>query len=1080
MSRLMSFPGRRIPPVRFCLLAVGFGLTALAATRAVAQFGERGIPTRTYHDVFPIFYEGDYKNALDGFKKEGRGCVKVGQLRWIDSICYETMVGECYYEIGNFDMALEHYNNALQLYLQFPNWMVRVQFPTTIRVSSRRVAVPWISRPPQGKFGHYPETMLIMQGEIDLNDTVKRGGVVQKATLYPIEVQEIVRCTALAIRRRASLVGPMGSQDELNERLIKAMSHAIGPPNHWSEAWTNLQLGLAYSAAGREGQAVPLLQRATLAAGEFEHPLTSTAHLELGRLAMLRGDYPIASQHFEEASYAAVFYADPGVLEEAFRYGLVTHFLANRQGLFAPLTPAVQWAKVNKLRQLHSSLLLLGAENYATLGQTQQAGKLLDDATLMIGRRTMLQGRMGARRNYLAALVFYQQGKVNEGDAALTAAMAYLQKGGSFWLYYIASVDTLFKKLFNVKDASAAVSSKALSELYQDVLRDPRPKDWGLDPMEALAVLTMRHRASYENWFSLAWKRKEYDIALEIADRVRRHAFFVEQVQDLGGRVQSLRWVLEGPVEMLDAEAQNQRQDLLTRYRGYDQLRQQAAALRKKLAAMPLAPEDQDVLKQQAQGLAQLATVGRQQEAILREMAVRREGAVMVFPPLKTTAQIQRWLPKGQALLVFFAHKSTGRFYVFLLNSEKSAAWEISKPTEIFKLTSALLHDMGSVQANYEISVKELRDPKWKETSRKMVDLLQQDRMDLGKKFDELIIVPDGALWYLPFEALQVQSQGKTQPLIARARIRYVPTASMAMGPPGWNHRPATNTAVVLGHTFPKQKEEVVQAAFDELAKSLPGCVALKPPVASPSAAYATLLDRLVVFDEVNVGLKGGSFGWSPLPAERGKTGGTLQDWIRLPWGGPDEVVLPAFHTWAEESLDKTARESAGNEVFLSVCGLMASGTRTALFTRWRTGGQTNFDLVREFTQELPHTPPAEAWQRAVLLLARSPLNLEAEPRVKGTADESMRASHPFFWAGYMLVDSASPGADAEPAGPGPAPGPVIKIKPGVKPAPPKAEDGPEKPEVKPEAEKPTPPKVEKPRPKAVEEPEPGPRLPKS
>ena len=84
------------------------------------------------------------------------------------------------------------------------------------------------------------------------------------------------------------------------------------------------------------------------------------------------------------------------------------------------------------------------------------------------------------------------------------------------------------------------------------------------------------------------------------------------------------------------------------------------------------------------------------------------------------------------------------------------------------------------------------------------------------------------------------------------------------------------------------------------------------------------------------------------------------------------------------------------------------------LLSRWRTGGQTSFDLVREFVQELPHTTPADAWQRAILLTAASRLNLEAEPRIKrAPADEPPKANHPFFWAGYMLVDcgtAVSPG----------------------------------------------------------------------
>ena len=104
-----------------------------------------------------------------------------------------------------------------------------------------------------------------------------------------------------------------------------------------------------------------------------------------------------------------------------------------------------------------------------------------------------------------------------------------------------------------------------------------------------------------------------------------------------------------------------------------------------------------------------------------------------------------------------------------------------------------------------------------------------------------------------------------------------------------------------------------------------------------------------------------------------------------------------------------------GDEIFLSLCGLMATGTRTVLLSRWRSGGQSSLDLVREFAQELPHTTPADAWQRAVQVVSNSPLVIESEPRVKklteaGAGDgPALRASHPFFWAGYMLVDGGSP-----------------------------------------------------------------------
>ena len=263
------------------------------------------------------------------------------------------MCGECYYEMGMYAKALEHYTSALEIYLMYPNWLVQVSFQGIRPDTSLKKIIPWATRRPQAPLGAYATTMLIGQGQIDMTDTIRQGGVVQKATFYQIEPAEIIRCTVLAMRRRAELIGPMATHDPLFDNLIAALSRRPGPPNHWSEAWVNLELGVALAAGGRETQAVPVLQRATIAAGEFEHPLTSTAHLVLGRLAMGRGDFTVAMQHFEEASYAAFYYPDPAVLEEAFRYGALAHLMSTHKGIYPPLAPALQWVKTTRMRQLN-------------------------------------------------------------------------------------------------------------------------------------------------------------------------------------------------------------------------------------------------------------------------------------------------------------------------------------------------------------------------------------------------------------------------------------------------------------------------------------------------------------------------------------------------------------------------------------------------------------------------------------------------------------------------------------------------------------------------------------------------------
>jgi hypothetical protein len=134
--------------------------------------------------------------------------------------------------------------------------------------------------------------------------------------------------------------------------------------------------------------------------------------------------------------------------------------------------------------------------------------------------------------------------------------------------------------------------------------------------------------------------------------------------------------------------------------------------------------------------------------------------------------------------------------------------------------------------------------------------------------------------------------------------------------------------------------------------------------------------------------------------------------------------VITGLPTAAETSLKGPRRGDAattlpGNELFQSVCALMASGARTVLVSRWRTGGQMNLQLVREFVQELEYAPADEAWQRSVLLAWETPLDATQEPRLKRLKEgvEPPGANHPFFWAGYLLVDTGTGNVDAEDAG---------------------------------------------------------------
>jgi tetratricopeptide (TPR) repeat protein len=965
--------------------------------------GIGSVPSPAYFAGLAPFYDGNFNTAEGIFAGMAQGGIKnpLAATAWIDSICYHTMAGECDYQMGRFPAALQRYNAALNIYLANANWMIQVQFPNGINPAQpgQIKGVPWGQSARNLRFGNYPATINIGQGQINNNAAVQRGGVVQMPVLFPIHVQEIVRCTALALRRRRELLGPLAQYDPMSNDLVVALARRPGPPNHWSEAWIDLQLGLAYSAAGKDTQAKSVLERAMIAGGEFDHPFTCIVLLELGRIALQAGDFRSASNFFIEASYSAAVYEDPGVLEEAFRYGQLTHLMSNSPGLYPPMIAAAGWARSNDLRQLQASLMVLTAENYCKLQQTAAASTLVtSNIRSVINGSNIPASRLGARLNLVTATAMFQGGQVATGETAMNAVMNFQRRGGSLWYYHMNLVDT--------ECAKGSITDRTAMELYSQVLRDPTPADWVTDPLESLSALIVPHGPMWEHWFDVAIRTRQPELALEIADRCRRHRFL--NTLDYGGRLLNLRWLLEGPNELLDQKTVLQKQDLLTRFPGYDNLMKQGQQLRAELQAQPLVPANAQDSKAYSEKLARLSEISLAQETILREMAVRREPCNLVFPPVRTTKEVQMSLKEGQGLLAFFS--SNGQLWAFLMSNNRYGFWPVKGHTTLPGKIRGFLQHIGNNGQNFDLTSKILKDDDWKKSAQDILQLLTKDsQASLAEQFKELIIIPEGLLWYLPFEALQVPGTDGPESLISRVRMRYAPTVSLGVNVDPRPRKPAGNTAVVLGRMFPRDEDTVTENAFNELGPKVPGVTAIKGAMPGPSAIYGSLFDRLVVYTEITPP-RNNVYEWTPVQLDHGLPGSQLAQWFSLPIGGPDQVVLPGFRTSAEFYLDPAKNKGldvSGSDLFLSVCGLMGTGARTVLISRWRTGGQNSFDLVREFVQELPFTTADDAWQRSIFLASDTALNPELEPRLKLAASETPpKAEHPFFWAGYLLADT--------------------------------------------------------------------------
>lgn len=232
--------------------------------------------------------------------------------------------------------------------------------------------------------------------------------------------------------------------------------------------------------------------------------------------------------------------------------------------------------------------------------------------------------------------------------------------------------------------------------------------------------------------------------------------------------------------------------------------------------------------------------------------------------------------------------------------------------------------------------------------------------------------------------------------------IRYSATVALAL-PNAFGRNAFVDTTVLLGETFPKETKETTDAAFDRLSQAVSKTEGLRRGAlkAVPGSLYATRLRRLVVFDEIVAD----GWNWAPVVPSDARRGHGVADWIFAPWGAPRLIVLPALRTAAEDSLKNGGD---GSEIFLPVLAAQSTGADAMLLSRWRTGGRSAFDLSTDFLKNYESEPVADAWKRAVLNLMKRDVVLDEEPRLKtpGRSEEPPKYALPFWWAGYLLIDS--------------------------------------------------------------------------
>lgn len=1028
-------PSRRLPCAAFLLACLAVGPGAGVRGQQVilppgfgppAALGSR--PSASYDLALAALAEGNVSRALDIALDEYQGSMRFGAQRWIDSIAASALVGECQFELGNLREALAAYEEAIALATVNSEWLLAVQFPPQPPQRSSRARVATWGRSGRGTApARLPETVAIRQAGADPAKVLQEGGVLVAPFDQLIRPHEIMRSLVIAIYRQADLLGPLARETQAFDGISQALAQRPALPAHYAQSWIDVALGTVLWAQGKAGQATPLLTRGLVIVENLDHPLTAWGLIVLGRIA-LDADQPAqAVKYFEEATFAAADDGDARALEEAFRLAFAAHMAAGTRGVPPSIRGGCDWAD-RDLPVLHARLLAMQAEALLTAGDARGGAAALKKIDPRLLRGDAGRGGLGAEQAYADALLAYSSSDVRTGDGRLTQALALAQPR-SLKLFQTARLVELFL------GGSASLSDRQAEVLFAALLAAPGPREFALDPLGSLAIVTTDRQPAFEAWLAVA-ERRGPDAAFEAAEALVRDRWLA--ARPLGGRRIAVERLLAADPATLPAADMARRTTILgTRPQlaaAVDRMTQLRATLSAAmLAAAPAAGGGPAKLPGDEADWTAYRGFAATRAAFNAALAAGREPLPIDFPPLTPAGEIRSRLRPRQLILSF---RWTQRGLKAVLESrDRFTVWDVRQaaglPAEIAQLAKGLcLFDPDAPVATDKL----LASP-WRDSMAQLERMLfENSKVTFAEGIDELVVVPDGWLWYLPFELLPVASAAGTgaagpdaKLLRDVCRIRYAPTRSLAVA----SFSPTPFAGPIGVHAGKMARSTKAQAGelTERVTAAVERAVPLPIVAGDPSVALTcSTFDALALF--VETGGSGPAAAWPLVPSAGGsgaaRGGMTLGDWLAPPLKRPAIVLLPGMQTALAHGLQKQSLPSRpGDDLFLPAVDLLAAGARTAVLARWRVGGRMSADLVAEFlrdatTAAVDAAPPAaaESWHRAVDIVTGEAPDPGFEPRLKPNRDAVLvDGRHPFLWAGYLLVDC---GAGRHPAPPEP------------------------------------------------------------
>ncbi|MEM1070766.1 MAG: CHAT domain-containing protein, partial [Planctomycetota bacterium] len=364
-----------------------------------------------------------------------------------------------------------------------------------------------------------------------------------------------------------------------------------------------------------------------------------------------------------------------------------------------------------------------------------------------------------------------------------------------------------------------------------------------------------------------------------------------------------------------------------------------------------------------------------------------------VVPPMLDERLPVARLPKGTGLLTF---TFVGNKLVGTLSQDgKSTMWNVGASSRIAAGVSKVIRQFGAGKTRGN---RLPEDDSWKDDAARLRGLLiPEDTTFSADRFDQLIIVPDGALWYLPFEVLPI-AESDSALMGDEIKIRYAPTPGLALKTVGL---PSTQRSIGLAAElfFAPRDADMNELVIQSIVDVVNDCVRLPEEDETPTGLLGEKIGHVVVAAPRVPNMKN-PFLTALAGHDNGNPYGTLAAWMRFPARVPTTVVLFGYRSSAD-----TGQSANGDDLFLPLMALHTAGVRSVMISRWAVGGESSAIALREFLQELPFIGLNEAWSRARMVLRQTELDPTAEPLLLNSEHdrEGLTGDQPLFWSGYLV-----------------------------------------------------------------------------